>query len=278
MFEGRRLVIATKHRKEEILAPLLEKELGVICFVDPHFDSDLFGTFSGEIERKENPWVTAKLKVERAMEMTNCDLGIASEGSFGNHPIIHFLPADEELLMLYDKKNKATFVWRELSVETNFKGAYISSLADLEDFATKVKFPSHALILRKSKDCKEEIIKGILDWNFLVDAFNNLRKCNESVFIETDMRAMFNPTRRKVISTAVEKLMNIIKSTCPVCQFPGFSVVESKKGLPCNECHSPTQSTLSLIYKCKKCGAIEEEFFPNGKKEEDPTFCLWCNP
>lgn len=278
MFEGRRLVIATKHRKEEILAPILEKELGVYCFVDPQFDTDIFGTFSGEIERIENPLVTAKLKVERAMEMTNCDLGIASEGSFGNHPVIHFLPADEELLMLYDKKNEATFVCRELSVETNFKGAYISSLSDLKDFATKVKFPSHGLILRKSKDCKEEIIKGILDWNFLVNAFNNLIKCNESVFIETDMRAMFNPTRRKVISTAAEKLMNIIKSTCPVCQFPGFSVVESKEGLPCNECHFPTQSTLSLIYKCKKCGAKEEEFFPNGKMEEDPTYCRWCNP
>jgi len=29
LFEGRKLVIATKHRKEEALGPILEKELGV---------------------------------------------------------------------------------------------------------------------------------------------------------------------------------------------------------------------------------------------------------
>lgn len=278
MFKGRRLVIATKHKKEEILAPLLEMELGVKCIVNPAFDSDLFGTFSGEIERTENPMITAKLKAEKAMEMTNCDLGLASEGSFGNHPVIHFLPADEEFLVLYDRKNEATFVSRELSVDTNFKGQYISDFADLEDFARQAKFPSHGLILRKSKNDKEEITKGIIDWPQLVYTFNNLRKVNKSVFIETDMRAMFNPTRKKVILAAAYKLLETIKMICPVCHFPGFSVVETKVGLPCKQCHFPTESILSLIYKCKKCGAEEEELFPKGKIEEDPTFCQWCNP
>ena len=54
LFEGRKVVIATKHKKELVIAPLLEKNLGVTCFVPDDFDSDALGTFSGEIKRKEN--------------------------------------------------------------------------------------------------------------------------------------------------------------------------------------------------------------------------------
>ena len=53
MFEGRRLLIATKHKKEQVIAPILEEGLGVQCFVPENYDSDIFGTFSGEIDRKD---------------------------------------------------------------------------------------------------------------------------------------------------------------------------------------------------------------------------------
>ena len=86
MFEGRRLVIATKHGKEEVLSPILERELGVHCIILPTFDSDLFGTFSGEVERLDDAMFTARLKCEKAMEIAQCDLAISSEGSFGSHP------------------------------------------------------------------------------------------------------------------------------------------------------------------------------------------------
>jgi hypothetical protein len=32
-FRGRNLLIATKHEKEKAIAPILEKELGVKCFI-----------------------------------------------------------------------------------------------------------------------------------------------------------------------------------------------------------------------------------------------------
>jgi len=47
MFERRRLIIATKHQKEQVIAPLLENTLGVSCFIDESFDTDTLGTFSG---------------------------------------------------------------------------------------------------------------------------------------------------------------------------------------------------------------------------------------
>ena len=102
MFEGRRLVIATKHGKEALIAPIFERELGVHCFTLPTFDSDLFGTFSGEVERLDDALLTARLKCEKAMEIAQCDLAIASEGSFGSHPSFYFLPADDEVILLVD--------------------------------------------------------------------------------------------------------------------------------------------------------------------------------
>ena len=60
MFEGRKLLIATKHKKEIVIAPILEKELGVTCFVAPDLDTDELGTFTGEVERRDDPFTTAR--------------------------------------------------------------------------------------------------------------------------------------------------------------------------------------------------------------------------
>jgi hypothetical protein len=151
MFEGRRLIIATKHKKEQVIAPILEETLGVKCFVDTSFDTDMLGTFSGEVEREQDPVSTARLKCLKAMELNNCDLGIASEGSFGSHPSIFFASADDEFLILIDKKNKLEIIARELSTETNFNGLKIESEKELLEFATIAKFPSHGLILKATK-------------------------------------------------------------------------------------------------------------------------------
>ena len=39
MFKSRDLVIATKHGKESVITPILEKELGVKCFVPKILDT-----------------------------------------------------------------------------------------------------------------------------------------------------------------------------------------------------------------------------------------------
>ena len=80
------------------------------------------------------------------------------------------------------------------------------------------------------------------------------------------MRAMYNPTRMKVIEKATFKLVDKIKSLCPKCETPGFEIVDRKAGLRCNQCNFPTRSTLSYIYKCQKCNYKKEEEFLNDKK------------
>ncbi|MDP3180770.1 MAG: hypothetical protein Q8M67_03055, partial [Bacteroidota bacterium] len=228
MFNYRKLLIATKHEKEIVIAPLLEKELGVQCVVAKDFDTEVLGTFTGEVERKDDPITSARNKCLMAMELNNADLAIASEGSFGMHPSLFFVRADDEILFFIDKKNKLEIIGRELSTETNFGGGEIKTEKELIDFAKHVKFPSHGLIIRKAKDDLTEIVKGITAWEDLKTTFNRFMAKYGTSYVETDMRAMYNPSRMKVIEKATEKLIAKIKSQCPICSTPGFGVIEVK--------------------------------------------------
>jgi len=278
MFKGRTLLIATKHNKEKVIGPLFEDELGVKCIVPLDFDTDKLGTFTGEIERKEDPITTARNKCLMAMELTGFDMAIASEGSFGAHPSYFFVSADDEFLLFLDKKNGLEIITRELSTETNFNGGEIKSEKELRDFANTAEFPSHGLIIRKKKDDYSEIIKDITDWPTLLKTYRHFSKKEGLAYIETDMRAMFNPTRMKVIEKATQKLVEKIKSCCPKCSTPGFGITDAKTGLPCELCNFPTRSTLSYIYVCQKCSFSKEEKYPKGKKKENPMYCDICNP
>lgn len=278
LFRGRTLVIATKHGKEKIIAPLLEQHLGVKCVVPEDFDSDQFGTFTGEIERLKDPVETARQKCEKAMAISGCDLALASEGSFGLHPSFMFVHADSEIILLMAKKHQLEFAVREISTHTNFNGAEIKSYDELQAFAETVMFPSHALILRKSRQSPEDIHKGITDTVRLKKISEDLLSRHRSLFVETDMRAMHNPTRMEVIEKTVHKLLHKLNSSCPRCTTPGFSLVESKSGLLCENCSSPTRSTLSHVLSCQSCGYQEEKLHPHGKAVEDPMYCDVCNP
>ena len=278
MFKGRKLIIATKHGKEKVIAPFLEQGLGVKCFVAIDLDTDKLGTFTGEVERNDDPLTTARNKCYMAMDLTNCDLAIASEGSFGPHPTIFFIPADDEILIFIDKINGLEIIVRELSTETNFNGSEIKTKEKLLEFAANANFPSHGLILRKSRYEFADIVKGITNVEELINVFNSLIDKFGTAYIETDMRAMYNPTRMKVIESVAKKLIKKINTLCPVCNMPGFGITNAKEGLPCELCNFPTRSTISYIYSCQKCNYKKEEKYPKGKQTEDPMYCDYCNP
>ena len=277
-FQGRTLIIATKHGKEKVMGPLLEKELGVKCVVAENFDTDLLGTFTGEIGRKDDPITTARNKCLLAMNVSNCDLAIASEGSFGPHPAIFFVPSDDEILIFIDKKNQLEIIARELSTETNLNAEIIKTENQLADFARQINFPSHGLIIRKAKDDFTEMVKVITEEERLYEVFKYMVSTYGEAYVETDMRAMYNPSRMKVIEKATKKLLEKINSCCPECNTPGFGVTDSIPGLRCSLCGSPTRSTLSYIFTCKKCSYTREEMHPNKITTEDPAYCDYCNP
>lgn len=277
-FSGRKLVIATKHQKEQVIQPILEPFLGVECMVPANLDTDDFGTFSGEVERLLSPLDTARNKCIRAHQLTRESLVIASEGSFGAHPVIGYLPANEEIILLKDFKNDFEIKAKVVSTQTNFAGNEFFQWDQLLFFCCEASFPSHGLILRPAKKDFSEIHKGVHTWDRLKESFQYFKNRYGKVYVETDMRAMYNPTRMKVIEEAVEKLMKVISECCPTCGAPGFSVQRVIKGLPCKQCNSSTPSTKAMVYVCQHCGHSETKGNPEQKEKEDPVFCNVCNP
>lgn len=277
-FRERKVVIATKHRKEEAIAPILENELGLICVVPKDLDTDRLGTFSGEVERIDDPLTILRKKCLMAIDSIGINLAIANEGSFGAHPTIFFANADDELIMLLDKKNGIEIIERELSLNTNFDGAEIKSESELIEFANKIGFPSHGIILKKKKNNYTSIIKESRTIGELIKNYHKIKNEDDTAYAETDMRAMYNPTRMKIIEQAAIKLVKKAKSLCPNCSAPGFGVVDAVNGLPCEMCGMPTRSTLKHIYNCQKCAFQTEKEFPFEKQVEDPQNCDFCNP
>lgn len=277
-FRDRSLAIATRHQKERVLAPVLEEGLGLRCLHIPDIDTDQLGTFTGEVERRLTPLAAAREKCRLALEWSGLDLAVASEGSFGPHPVIPFVAADEELLLLVDQKHALEVAITHYSHRTNYARADVTSEDVLLQFAQQAGFPSHGLILRPSPTHYQDLRKGIVTEEDLLEGFQQLRSAYSTVHVETDMRAMYNPTRMEVIQEAAWKLVQRCRSQCPSCSCPGFGIQRAETGLPCSVCGSPTRSVLAHVYQCAACGHSLQSWFPNQIREEDPGRCDFCNP
>ena len=278
-FYDRLAVIATMHRKELAIAPILKTSLGMLATVPQNFNSDLFGTFTRDIERPANQIDTARLKAENALNLVDADLAIASEGSFSPHPMLG-IPYNREIVLLLDQKHNFTVYGECLSPETNFRHQVISSYEQAYEFALKIGFPDHAIILMShdQTSAKALIYKGINSVEHLKDAVIEMLRIYSTIRIETDMRALYNPTRMKNITKATEDLVRKLKQLCPNCNFVDFDIVKRLRGLPCELCGLPTQTTRAHLYQCDRCQFQQENIFPDGIQFADPMYCSYCNP
>lgn len=277
-FLHRTLKIVTKHDKEKVIAPIITNALDISCEVLSGIDTDVLGTFSGEVDRKLSPIETLRAKCDLGLQVEGCDLVLATEGSFGNHPTIFYATAGEEWMMLKDAKHSLEITERVLTLQTNFNQAKISNLEELESFLEKVDFPSHYVILKASETDYVNMTKGIYDKKQLENVFHQYLPINGYCCIETDMRAFANPTRMQVLEELTKKLVQKIQSLCPACQCPGYGVVNYTTGLPCSSCKQPTRAILSHLYQCQQCSHTSSKNFPYGKEKEDPMYCDYCNP
>jgi len=274
-FKGKKVVIATKHGKEMVIGPVLEESFGMEYSVSENLDTDLLGTFTGEVERVLSPVEAARQKCILALQECDADFAIGSEGSFGPHPTLYFLPTDEEYLVLMSQKNDFEMVVKMASLQTNYASYQLGSEIKLSDFLTQVKFPSHGLHVKGPEGYQE---KGIRSEKRLKKAIKEVINRPGTYTLETDMRAMNNPTRMSVIQELTGKLVEKMRSCCPSCQRPGFSPTDVIRGLVCSSCSLPTKSVKTVIYSCEGCHYTACIDFPESKTTEDPMFCDFCNP
>ncbi|MEB3329338.1 MAG: DUF6671 family protein [Candidatus Sericytochromatia bacterium] len=281
-FAGRTAVMATRHGKVALLAPLLWEGLGLRLVGVDDLDTDAFGTFTGEVPRPGDQLETARAKAQAALERTGADLALASEGSFGPHPAAPFLAANREVLLLLDRTADLELVATAVSTVTNFAHAVVSTPEAAHAFAERIGFPTHGLILRDGPDpaTARVVTRGITTRQGLEEALARAlpRGFGEAVLLETDMRAHLNPTRQVVIRQAAEDLIARASALCEVCGTPGFALQEVVPGLPCGWCGQPTRQPLAEVVGCLRCEHTRRRPFPTGERTADPGRCDLCNP
>lgn len=136
---------------------------------------------------------------------------------------------------------------------------------------------------RRSRPARHNRPRTFALWKGIVAAVALDRAVREAVarcgaaFIETDMRAHFNPTRMQAIERATVDLVRRFRSRCPACAYPGFDVTERVPGLPCEWCGEPTQVIKAEVLSCAACGHRVERSVAE-RLTADPGLCNQCNP
>lgn len=278
-YSGNCFIIATKHAKSQAIMQPFWDMLGA-SVIEYVVDTDRLGTFSGEVERIGTALECAKRKCEWSFEMlgSGAQYLLASEGSFGPHPLMPFIACDHEILYFIDRKNNFHLHLSLLSEKTNYQMQEIESLEELQLFASTALFPSHALILKTISIDNPKIFKGLCAQDSLEDAFKECKKSSNKIWVETDMRAHMNPSRMNVIEQLARNLARRLKSHCPSCATPGWGQVQIEKGLECSDCGVKTQMVKHEIFGCTKCEYKEIKERSDGIKYADPGQCQYCNP
>lgn len=280
-FAGLKLGVATIHGKEQVIGPVLEQALGLSGYsAIPDADTDRFGAFSGEVQRTLDPLAACEAKARHGAEVSGLDLVVASEGSFGPCPPAPFIPCDEEFLVLFDARDGRIFHHRHVSLETVFGGEACTNWAQANAFADRMKFPSHHLVVRAREKWKhgDAVLKGIRNEYVFRGAVEGMLEQHGSCWVETDMRAMANPTRMRVIAGTAVRFAAELTTTCPVCQACWFRITHPLAGLPCELCGWPTASMRAYLHACWACAHTESRPRPDGKRNEEPQHCGNCNP
>lgn len=278
VYQDKQVILATKHQKEAVIRPPFELELGCSIRVPTEYDTDKFGTFTGEIPRKLPAYETLIKKATEAAQQFGYRYAIASEGCFGPHPSFYFAPGDIEMMAFIDFDNDIIVAEMEVSTETNYGHIDITAQDGYDDFLEKVHFPSHGLIVRSMTGNNTYLKKGILRHKQLKTALQKAFQHSDTVRIETDMRAMMNPLRMGIIKTLAQKLVKRIQHHCPQCDTPGFGNISTDGNLACESCSTPTALYQRKILNCLKCDFKVYQARDDGLEFSAPENCPYCNP
>lgn len=272
-YQGVTIKVPTKHGKAAAIKKgfigLLEANI-----VEVEVDTDQFGTFTGEVERKGSPYNTALAKLDL---VKNADYAIASEGSIGNDSQIPFMISDIEILVFKDFKNDLiiTELHRSFEIKAGEKKFFPDE--DYTKFLKLIDFPNHGVIAKGIDLTKSSPIKGITSIEELERAMKKIFETSPTVILESDFRAHKSPSRMENIEHVARKLAKRIVTLCPECRTPGFGIKRYEKGVICGECKRVNPDAIHQeILSCVKCS--HESLGEIVNQVITPDKCAWCNP
>ena len=281
--------LATMHGKEAAIGPAMQAHLGLTVVTPPDLDTDVLGTFTGEIPRVGTMRDVAIRKARLGMRASGLRIGIASEGSFGPHPAIPFFRAGMELMVLVDDERDLIISESLIAEDIIHDETVVGSMSELDLFLPRVRFPTHALVVApnltvspwwKLHPERARARKGIRMYSELVDAVGLASRMSEDGLarVTTDLRAHMNPTRMRAIGRLASLLAIKVGAECPECRAPGFGRVAPAPGLPCGDCGEESIIPRGDLWRCAACAHEREERRLPIRELAEPGECPRCNP
>lgn len=274
-YSGHLIAVGTRHGKQHQLAPAFDEILGARLLTPPDLDTDRFGTFSGDRPREGSPLDAARAKARLALEVSGLDYALSSEASYGPLPGNGCL-GHEELLLFRDQR-------RGIEVIEGFRTTALPGLSHtVADWAelpasALAGLPTQGLIVHASGD-PGAVVKGITDPRELRAAVNAAvtRSVEGRAVVQPDLRAHHNPSRQRVLTRLGEVMAHRLATACPRCATPGFGRVDTRPGLPCHTCETPTALPRWEIHRCCACDQTATK--PTEPAFASPADCPYCNP
>jgi hypothetical protein len=223
----------------------------------------------------------ARAKALAAIEATGLELGLGSEGSFGPHPSLPFIPAGTEILLCQDRKRGFEIHEMLVTDRTNYQSCNCTPGQDIRNFLAGARFPTHAVVVSpRAPAGAARIVKGITCPIRLAKAIEQAASASRDghALVVTDMRAHLNPTRMVSIRTLATRLARRLATPCPGCAAPGFGIADVVRGLPCGWCGEPTRLVIAELFRCATCGFENQRAVEPGRQTADPGQCQYCNP
>lgn len=185
-------------------------------------------TWTGEAESGGSAYGGVRRKCEMGSEIYGVDYALASEGSFGFPGFTPFRPRYHEVLHFIDRRRDCRLSITHHSEKTNYRMQVVDALEELEEFAARAKFPSHAPVLQPNDDKDKGVVfEGINTQDGLETAFEESLRHSKygKVWVQTDMRAHMNPSRMAVIGEVGDHLARRLATACPACGAPGWGSI-----------------------------------------------------
>ncbi len=277
--------LVTRHGKEVCVAPALaEVGLGVVT---AEHDTDALGTFTGSVPRPGTAAEVAVRKAALGLRGSRHGLGVASEGSFGPHPAVPLGTADDEVVVLLDRRRGLVVQGRAVRPAEVAVSAVVGPQDDLAPLLARADLPRHRLTVRPDvpHPRREDVTTGIGCPDELVEAVRRWSRHgrDERVVVSTDFRAHVCPSRRVVIAAAAADLAHRLGHRCPRCRTPGWGVARLLTGAPCRLCGRPTRTVRAAEWACPACAHRLERLEGAGRADAedvrgDPATCDRCNP
>jgi hypothetical protein len=266
------------HDKERALAPAFRRVLGAEIVVPP-LDTDALGTFSGEVPRPDALVETALLKAEMVFEaLPGVDCALASEGSYGPIERLPLTPGGVELLAFIDRRRGIRHVETLPTHRTTWRlHRYAAGDPDRLLALRGMGFPRFGVFVVCSSDMSRPI-KNLATVEAVIEAMDReaRRSADGLAVLYSDMRAHKNPLRMQVLRAAGYKLALRLKTLCPKCEAPGFGPIGSRRGLPCEDCGTPTHWIDFEIDGCSVCGHARSRPRKDGRTTASRLSCTAC--